>query len=324
MAFAPKPKAPVGGTRSMLGTQVRGGKVSAPSYGFGSSTRKNQEKVFVSHEHAALEGGGDARSPGPAVYDCTASVGPQVDGNLESAPRWAFGKDDRFGRLKPTTINNPAPGKYDAESSIGTTANSRRTSMPKYGMGSSTRDHQAKVYVSEEHNKTTDYGRNSPGPSTYMLKSAVGSQVLSAGPSPYGAGAGVPGRNASQPSWVMGKAERFDALTKSEAPGPGAYGIKPAVGTQVTSNKASMPKFGFGTSNRDHMSKVFISKEHEKVTGGRDAPGPGTNTIPSLTGKPVVSGHQRSGASWGFGSSKRFTDAFKHQKDNPGPGHYVI
>ena len=131
-------------------------------------------------------------------------------------------------------------------------------------------------------------------------------------------------RSTSQPSWVMGKAERFEKDGAVRAPGPGTYSITAAVGTQVSSSKPSLPRFGFGTGNREHAAKVFISKEHEKVTGGRDAPGPGAHAIPSLTGKPVVAGKQKSGAAWGFGTSKRFTDAFAHQKGNPGPGHYVI
>ena len=53
-------------------------------------------------------------------------------------------------------------------------------------------------------------------------------------------------------------------------------------------------------------------------------PGPGAYKINSLPGKPVVAGLQKSGAAWGFGTSKRFSDEFKHQKDNPGPGYYVI
>ena len=86
----------------------------------------------------------------------------------------------------------------------------------------------------------------------------------------------------------------------------------------------SKPRYGFGTSNRDHMAKVYISSEHEKFSGGRDAPGPGNYPIKSLTGKPVVAGKQRSGQAWGFGTSKRFSDEFAHQKGNPGPGQYVI
>ena len=59
---------------------------------------------------------------------------------------------------------------------------------------------------------------------------------------------------------------------------------------------------------------MYISSDHEKFSGGRDAPGPGAYKINSLTGKPVVAGLQKSGAAWGFGTSKRFSDEFKRTR----------
>ena len=107
--------------------------------------------------------------------------------------------------------------------------------------------------------------------------------------------------------------------------GPGKYSINPAVGNQVVSNKPSLPRFGFGTGTRDVAAKVYISPEHDKVSGGRNAPGPGQYPIKSLTGERVASSTQKTGAAWGFGTSKRFADAFeKQKKNNPGPGHYVV
>lgn len=318
--------APIGGTRTTLGPQVSSKKTSAPCYGFGSGTRETQERVFVSKEHAALASGA-SRSPGPAVYDHLPAVGPQVNGAMESAPRWAFGTDQRFERANRSTFDNPAPGKYDVQPGVGIQASSTKQSMPHYGFGSSTRANQAKVYVTEEHNKTSDYGKNSPGPcAPYTHNPAVGNQVLSYGPNIYGSGPSGSTRNGSQPSWVMGKAQRFDKMSSTDwVPAPGTYSITASVGAQVSSSKPSRPRIGFGTSNREHAAKVYISAEHEKVSGGsKDAPGPGAYPVPSLTGKPVVSGKQVSGSAWGFGTSKRFTDPFKHQAGNPGPGQYVI
>ena len=73
---------------------------------------------------------------------------------------------------------------------------------------------------------------------------------------------------------------------------------------------------------REHREKVFVSHEHSKTEGSRDAPGPGQYPMPALTGKPVKAGLQKSGAAWGFGSSKRFSDLEKERA--PGPGYYVI
>ena len=54
--------APIG-TRSTFGSQQQSKRQSAPQWGFGSSTREHQEKVFLSQDHSALNTG--ARSPGP-------------------------------------------------------------------------------------------------------------------------------------------------------------------------------------------------------------------------------------------------------------------
>ena len=280
---------PPGGTRSQMGTQVSSKKVSAPIYGFGSGTRDGRAKLFISQEHAAVAGPGPGGSPGPATYTQAASVGPQVNGALESSPRWRFGSENRFPTTKKADMEAPAPGKYDTQGGVGPQVQSHKTSMPLFGFGSSTRDHQENVYKSEEHNKAL-FGRGSPGPSSYTLNPAVGKQVLSSGPSPYSTGSAKSVVNGTQPAWVMGKAERFNGKNAAGAvPGPGAYTITPAVGNQVSSMKPSLPRFGFGTSTRDNAAKVYISAEHEKVMGSSDAPGPGTYVVKSMTGEKVAS-----------------------------------
>ena len=294
-------------------------------------TRDVADKVFISQEHAQLAL--DSCSPGP-VYNVVPAIGPQVNGAMTSAPLYGFGKSTRevagkvfVSQEHADKVANPySPGPiYLQQPSIGPQSNGAIESAPLYGFGTSNRDHMAKVFVSAEHNTINDYGKNSPGPAApYQLKSGMGKQVQSSGPSPYASGGGKGVRNASQPAWVMGKAERFKKDPSSSVPGAGQYKILPAVGPQVNGKLKSAPLYGFGSSNRDHMAKVYISAEHEKVSGGGDAPGPGQYSVKSLTGNPVVAGHQVSGAKWGFGTGKRFTDAFKHQQGNPGPGHYVI
>ncbi len=314
----------VGGTRSTLGVQSNSKKTSAPNYGFGTSTRDHREKVFVSQEHAALASG-STRSPGP-IYDHLPAVGPQPTGSFDSAPQWVFGTGSRFETENKSTVDNPAPGKYDAQSGIGPQAESKKSTQPKYGFGSGTREHQEKVFVTQEHIITSDYGKASPGPAApYGTTTGVGKQALSYGAtSIYGTGSTGRVRNATQPAWVMGKAERFEKRGSTAfVPGPGQYVVKPSVGAQADSKKPSLPQFGFGSGTREHREKVFVSHEHAKVAGSPDAPGPGQYAVASLTGKPVVAGTQRTGAAWGFGTSKRFADAFKQQRA-PGPGTYVI
>ena len=272
--WAMVPVSIVGGTRSTFGTQSRGGWKSSPIYGFGSGTREGRDKVFISQEHAKLCVDKNA-SPGPAVYKHRAAVGPQVDGAKASAPLWAFGTADRW--LKPSKDGAPGPGAYAPSLGLGKQVSSARASAPVYGMGSATRENVAKVYVTEEHNKAL-FGINSPGPAYVALTDAVGKQILS--------------KNESQPGWVMGKSERFtyDHVKRAAGtPSPGSYDVTAAIGPQNSSTKPSTPRFGFGTSTRDHAAKVYISSEHEKVTGGRDAPGPGAYPIGSMTGAQIRS-----------------------------------
>ena len=160
-------------TRSMFGDQTLSRRTSAPQYGFGSSTRDHQAKVFTSQEHAKLSAPRD--SPGPAVYSLRASVGAQVDGRKSSSPQWAFGTADRFlggGRAGAM----PGPGSYESKSGLGPQVASQRGSTPLYGFGSSTRENVRNVFVSEGHNKDK-FGLHSPGPAVYQSGGSIGKQA---------------------------------------------------------------------------------------------------------------------------------------------------
>jgi len=329
---APPPAATAqhaGGTRSTLGPQ--GVRPSAPNYGFGSGTRETQSKVFISQEHAALAV--NPLSPGPAMYSTVASVGPQVNSAMESAPRYGFGTSDRDDVAKvyishehektmPGGLFAPGP-QYNFETGIGQQVTSQKATLPLYGFGSSTREHQQKVYISAEHEKVSG-GPGEGAGFKYSLHPSLGSQVLSYGPTGYNCRV----KNGSQPGWVMGKAERFGNLSSGGgsgalAPGPGTYTITPSVGVQVASSKPSLPRYGFGSSTREHANKVFISRDHAKLSGGKFAPGPGQYPVAPMTGAKVASSNGGATSSaWGFGTSKRFDDQGKYRA--PGPGHYVI
>lgn len=71
-------------------------KKTAPAYGFGSATRDQANKLFVSQAHTILATGG-RDSPGPAQYNLPPSVGgKQPDGKKPDPPVWGFGGADRF------------------------------------------------------------------------------------------------------------------------------------------------------------------------------------------------------------------------------------
>lgn len=298
-------------TKSMFGSQARSTRRSAPQYGFGSSTRAHQAKVFMSAEHAKLAIA--SSSPGPSAYSARASVGPQIDGKKATAPQWVFGNSERFmGNTKPS-LSNPGPGAYDMHSGVGNQVSSAKQSQPSFGFGTANREHVAKVYVSEDHNKSL-HGIESPGPMMYTLDKAIGAQQLS--------------QKSNQPKWVFGSHERFQyehVKRAATSPGPGSYTQRAAVGTQVASTKASSPMPGFGTSNRAHMEKIFISHEHEKSQKGNNSPGPCNYAIPESHGHQTNSRY-RSGQCWGFGTAERWSGpkGSARQSSTPGPGTYCV
>lgn len=86
------------------------------------------------------------------------------------------------------------------------------------------------------------------------------------------------------------------------AQGPGTYQATDGVGPQVASTKPSTPRFGFGTSDRQHQTKVYLSVEHERAAVGRDSPGPGNYSMMPSTGSKQPQSNINSAASWGFGT----------------------
>ena len=235
-------------TRPMFGSQPLSARRSAASYGFGSGTREHQAKLFVSNAHAATTGGG--ASPGPASYMLRASVGNQADGRKATAPTWVFGTGERFKYESRAATAAPGPGAYAANGSFGAQANSSMRTQPAPGFGSAGRQHVAKVFVSEDHNKSL-FGTQSPGPCSYNLKGSLGKQETSR-----------LGTGASQPSWVFGSTKRFqyDHVKRAAAsPGPGQYTANSSVGQQAMSTRNTAPIFGFGTGDRSHQAKLYMS-----------------------------------------------------------------
>ena len=106
--------------------------------------------------------------------------------------------------------------------------------------------------------------------------------------------------------------------------GPGAYDMPQGVGLQVSSSKQTQPMYGFGSAGREHVSKVFLSEEHNKSLHGIDSPGPQVYTLQGSVGKQELSrkGNQ---PAWVFASSNRFRyDHVKRAATSPGPGAYTL
>ena len=60
---------------------------------------------------------------------------------------------------------------------------------------------------------------------------------------------------------------------QTDQPGPGKYNTSMSLGTQVSSNRTSVPSFSFGTMERHHpeidpKKTVYIGKDYEKQSWG--------------------------------------------------------
>ena len=131
------------------------------------------------------------------------------------------------------------------------------------------------------------------------------------------------------PMWGTSSEKRFnnpDLERTKKLPAPDAYNSPSMLGPQSSSTKRSMPLPGFGSSTRDHMTKVFMSPEHEKINSfGKGSPGPAVYTRETGIGKQLLS-VRREAPSYGFGGCDRWYTrkiALK-QAGTLGPGSYNI
>lgn len=289
----------------MLGSQELSHRQTPPSYGFGSSTRTHAAKVFQGAEHAKTYNYG-AETPG-ARYNSPSAVGVQREGGKSSLPQWQFGTDERFSRRPRGPV--PGPGTYDADSALGKQLYSARSTNPRYGFGTSSRGNSAKLFISQEHAKN-EFGHNSPGPA--FINNA---HTQLAG-SKYG----------------FGTAARFSRVAQKQgsdwdSPGPAAYDTSAGttgVGSQLSSRCESQPRFGFGSSERSHRAKMFVSDTHARSVAGEHACSPG----PAVYHGPSSIGAQRStrgqtAPTWGFSKASRFRTN-SDDTGTPGPGAYAI
>lgn len=306
-----------GTTRTTFGDQPEGRKKSAPSFSFGTSSREQAGKVFVSQEHTALATAGK-HSPGPAVYLLPASVGgKQPDGRRKDPPSWGFGTAQRFRRPGATEKpdghrgNNPGPGYYSKPpASVGPQVLGRFSSAPLVGFGTAERKDVRKVWISQEHQKTDCHGLESPGPAAaYEIKSTMGKQESSEIPNP--------------PSWVFGSSSRAKDGAGGISPGP-AYSLPASVGPQPDSRRPAAGMPGFGASTREVREMIYLGPGHDKGVFGRLSPGPAAAYhLPQSVGRQVSSS-MREAPRPAFSKEDRWAKHNKELKANttPGPGAY--
>jgi hypothetical protein len=261
-------------------------RASAPSFGFGKSTRATHEHRYLSKDHAKhLPNDG----PGPGRYEPTAG---------EKTPAYLFARANRFPGSEPGKRSelSPGPGQHNVPSSgLGMQRSSSNRSMPSFSVGKATREGL------EKNVPMLSLGKHSPGPSAYAItQPALGRQSSS--------------RRKTAPSASFSKSERF---VTARAPAPGAYPTQSTFGKQVEGIHASEPHAPFGKSTRATQARVFISAEHSKTTAAPfDSPGPQAYFTNS-------GGRQHeSTRSAGFGKSDRWGLRARPELSSPGPGAY--
>ena len=134
--------------------------------------------------------------------------------------------------------------------------------------------------------------------------------------------------SCSSPSWVFGSSQRFkdpDLERHKKTPAADAYSQPNGLGPQPSSTKRSAPLPGFGSSNRDHAAKVFLTPEHQKANFGKQSPGPVMYTLTPGVGKQTLS-VRREAPSYGFGTNDRWytRKIAMRAANNPAPGAYNV
>ena len=148
-------------------------KHSHSSWSFGTSTRADQAKLFLSHTHAKTETN-FIDSPGPCAYRHTGAFGSQCDSRSHSTASYRMGTSERFFSGK--TDAAPAPGTYRAPRAVGKQADSTKRTYPTNSFTKADRDHTALAVYQGPKQQGAFWGRHSPGP-VYSSPSTLGNQV---------------------------------------------------------------------------------------------------------------------------------------------------
>jgi|TARA_B110001469_G_scaffold123018_1_gene134463 hypothetical protein len=283
--------------KSMFGDQPLSHRPSAAQFGFGSSTRAHQSRVFAGGLAAAKIV--DPSIPGP-LYNLPNHVGP----------RFTFGTQERFGvpgRRSAAASISPGPGAYNNTSSVGRQIYSTNTSFPHYGFGTSDRAMAARVFISPQHSECGSIGLSSPGPAS------INNTSRGMGEGSHKFGFGTDGR------WTR---EQMRLSQASEQPGPGTYTMDSAQSQYASSSSPKEASYGFGTSNRAHAEKIFVSNAHAQGGAFVLSPGPASRSSgPTSSMGRQASTRGRTAPMSSFGKASRWSLKID---TTPGPGAYAI
>ena len=226
-------------------------KHSYSSWKFGTSTRADQAKVFVSPAHAKSVTE-FIDSPGPSAYGHKGSIGTQANSTKNSSGSYV-----RAPRRILFHFISPLP---TPESFIFSDVFASRC-MHTQGMGTAERFHA---------DKAADSDKSFPGPGTYTLRSAMGRQVTGDRPSYAVNSFPRADRDKTATTVYIGKAQSL-AFWGRGSPRPAVYTPTASVGYQPSSSKPNVPKFGFGTADR--FAYINIGQR------AMQSPGPGAYSV---------------------------------------------
>lgn len=197
--------------------QANSQKHSYSSWKFGTSTRTDQAKVFLSPQMAKSVPE-FIDSPGPCAYGHTGAIGTQCDSRKSTNEQYGMGKSLRFFYDKSAAIERnaaPGPGAYTLRSSQGKQVTSDKQTYPISSFPKADRDRTSTTVYLGPKQQLAFWGRASPGPAVYTPVQSVGAQVSSVRP--------------NVPKFGFGTADRFAymniASRAMQTPGPGSYSI---------------------------------------------------------------------------------------------------
>lgn len=291
-------------------------KRSAPSFGFGTASREQANKLLTVYQSDGIDAHTikqahtlttwhGVHSPGPhtAMNTRTPVGGRQPDGSHKDAPVWGMGGADRFlyGYGKP--MRKPGPERYKLHPCVGPVRHPEKANVPAWRMGKSTREQHRKVFITKDITMTLLAGTLSPGPARYHDRTG-GHRVATGGKQHDSS-------HPDPPTWKIGK--RVWPPTGGAGETPGAkYDIKPAVGgKQPDGSKLDAPLWTLHIDARP------------SIEPGRDSPGAIYKQKLSGLGKQTSS--RKPAAPIGvFSTFSRWSTFEKELKTNtvPGPGHY--
>lgn len=184
-------------------------KISCSSWKFGTSTRRDMAKVFISSDHAKSQVA-FIDSPGPVAYNHPGAMAAQSDSRKNTSASYGVGTAGRF--FTASASSTPGPGSYQL-TPFGRQVTSNKSSMPVITFPRADRNQSAQnVYLGRKQAQVF-LGRNSPGPASYSPTESVGNQVSS--------------KKRTGPKFGFGTADRFGymeiAKRATQTPGPGSY-----------------------------------------------------------------------------------------------------